>query len=99
VVIEVPLQDDGGSVFIEVGADAPLQTDSIESFEKILENVKQTAAGFLKALKEIQPDSVSLEFGIKFTYEAGKLLALIGKTGTEASCNVKLNWESEKSAK
>ncbi|NUP42759.1 MAG: hypothetical protein HOY76_38495 [Streptomyces sp.] len=69
-----------------------------ETVERSAEAVNQ-AMGTIRSMAErvrgtvaqmaVRPDSVEVEFGIKFDAEAG---AVIAKTGIEAAVTVKLAW-------
>jgi len=93
------------SVLVELPASTPrtitLTADSekaaVES-EKALKSSMDTitnmANGFdaaIKTLRKVGPNEVTVAFGIKFTAEAGVVIA---KAGVEASLNVTLAWKA-----
>ncbi len=96
---------DGGHVLVEV--DDPLTGNrpvsraladrAKESFESAVAQVKPAVDVLMAQLRDLtrQPDDVSLEFGIKFTAEAG---ALIAKTALEGNIKVTLAWKSKAEA-
>jgi hypothetical protein len=57
---------------------------AMSTIRSMAERVRGTVAQM-----SVRPDSVEVEFGIKFDAEAG---AVIAKTGIEAAVTVKLAW-------
>lgn len=68
---------------------------SAKKFEEaisIIETIGNAIVSKVKAIKE-SPDEVSIEVGLKFSVEAG---AIIAKTSTEGSIVLTLNWKNDK---
>jgi hypothetical protein len=104
-LISFPLEC-GGSVQLEVEEEAgPAVTrglhpsDVVEtianSFEATLAAIKPAAIGVASIFRSIAdaPESVEVEFGVKFAAQAG---AFIACAGTEAQFRVKLVWQSKR---
>jgi Trypsin-co-occurring domain 1 len=92
VVVEVDSNDPGFSqVSRKPGEDI---IDVNERFEGALDRVRDAAVSALRTFrdKSLDPDEVSLEFGVKFTASAG---AVIAKTAVEGNLTVKLVWSAE----
>jgi hypothetical protein len=95
-------ETDAGSVVVEVDSHdpgfrsvSPKQDGEIvdvgERFEGALDKVRAAAVSALRTFrdKSLDPDEVSLEFGVKFNATAG---AVIAKTSAEAHLAVTLTW-------
>jgi len=65
-----------------------------KSFEEALEDVKEAATKTLAVLRDgkLGPDTVEIEFGVRFNCEAG---AVIAKTGAEGHLLVKMAWTAK----
>jgi hypothetical protein len=65
--------------------------DAGERFEGALDKVRAAAVSALRTFrdKSLDPDAVSLEFGVKFNATAG---AVIAKTSAEGHLTVTLTW-------
>jgi hypothetical protein len=61
---------------------------AIEKAIEVIQNVSYKINSKVNEIKE-SPDSIEVEFGIKFDAEIGIILA---KSSLEASLNIKLNW-------
>lgn len=73
---------------------------STPSFEKSIEGLRKMAAVMVSSLREgfsVEPDEVSISFGVKASAELGNLL--IARGGMDANYNVSLRWHNEKSDK
>jgi hypothetical protein len=58
-------------------------------FTKHISSIRDAVRDALKELREIDPDEVTVSFGIKFTAEAG---AVIAKTSVEGTLGVEMAW-------
>jgi len=98
-VIRVPLKG-GGDIIAEVDggggfelvawtdpADIPLAR---ESLEQAVANLRPVAEAVLDQLKDLTPDEVQVELGLKFSAAVGVVLA---KTSGEGSCKVTIGWK------
>jgi len=100
-IIEYPLQD-GTSVLIEVADDGQqgnwrdASTETVlsranDTLESAIERVKPAAQAIISRLSTLseRPTEIELEFGIKFSAQAG---AIIASGSVEANYVVKLKW-------
>jgi Trypsin-co-occurring domain 1 len=85
VLVEID-EDTYGVEAVARGPEGVLEAGRLES---ALASVRQAARAALDALKELSPESVEVEFGIKLAGEAG---ALIAKTSAEGHFTVRLSW-------
>jgi hypothetical protein len=101
--VEVPLPD-GGSLIVEASPDLDeglvrasaaqrIAEVASESFESALGRVALAAAAVRDKMTalEVQPDEVTVEFGIKLGSAAGVVVA---NASTEANVKVLLRWTS-----
>jgi hypothetical protein len=101
-LVSYPLEG-GGSVLLEVedSAGAPvtrgLHADQVietvgNSFEAAIEAIKPTAVAIAGKFRDFAgaPEDVEVEFGLKFTGQAG---AIIASASTEAQFRVKMVWK------
>lgn len=67
---------------------------SAEALDKAMDTIHHMARRVNATIKQLAdpPAEVEVDFGIKFTSEAG---AVIAKAGVDCSINVKLTWERE----
>lgn len=94
----------GNSVLVEVpataGFDAAAAGDRIRdarrAFADGLVELADAADSALSALRggALRPDSIEIEFGVRFTAESGLVVA---KVATEGTLSVKMVWESSES--
>jgi hypothetical protein len=100
-IISMPLET-GGTVELEIEGDAvspvmrgaitqPLIEKSVASFETAVARVKPVATAVVQQLASgmAGTTSVKVKFGLKFTAEAG---AIIASAGSEANFEVELTW-------
>lgn len=92
---------EGGQVLVEIDENEPgvlrasrvgdVVESSMESLEAALEPVRRLSHAALRALRAgpSAPDEVEVEFGVRFTAQAG---AVIAKTGVEGHLQVTLRW-------
>lgn len=59
------------------------------AFTEHISSIRDAVRDALKELREINPDEVTVSFGIKFTAEAG---AVIAKTSVEGTLGVEMAW-------
>lgn len=100
--------EDGNTIWVEVdepetpgGAARVSRNDqktvekANQSFETALDKVKPTANAVIAKLRSLvdAPDEISVEFGLKFSAEAGVVLA---SAGIEANYKVTLKWQKHK---
>jgi hypothetical protein len=63
--------------------------DAGSAFTEHIGSIRDAVRDALKELREINPDDVTVSFGIKFTAEAG---AVIAKTSLEGTLSVEMAW-------
>jgi hypothetical protein len=89
VVVEVDTRDPG---FKSVSRTAGSEIGAVQGrFEDALDSVRGAAVSTLRAFRDkaLDPDEVSLEFGVKLSAAAG---AVIAKAATEGHLVVRLTW-------
>jgi hypothetical protein len=91
----------GGELYVELADDEPgvrrasrsddVVDAAVESYEQRLGPITKAARATLGALREVKPDEVELEFGVRLNAAAGVVIA---KTGGEGHLRVKLLWRN-----
>jgi hypothetical protein len=61
-----------------------------ESFEEAAAGIRPIAETILRQVSTLAPESVSVEFGIKFSAQAGVILAA---SAVEGNCKITLSWK------
>lgn len=97
-LVRFPLQG-GGDVVVELddaiggpvlaGKQGEIVAAS-ESFEKAAAGIRPIAQTVLANLKDLGPEAITVEFSVKFTAQAGVVLA---KASTEGACKITLTWK------
>jgi Trypsin-co-occurring domain 1 len=75
----IPVKRGDHDGFLEAGS----------AFTERIGSIRDAVREALKELREINPDEVTVSFGIKFTAEAG---AVIAKTSVEGTFGVEMAW-------
>lgn len=94
ILIDFP--DEGGLVQASLGDDV---TEWLQKSQMALDKAMTTIVGMAYRASQLRDriprefTQAEIEFGVKFDYEAGALLA---KAGAEGSITVKLTWERKK---
>lgn len=70
-------------------------TNQIFSFQAVADSVESIADSLVGALQKVKPTKATIEFGLEFAIEAGKLTALLVNGNTSGSLTVTLEWESK----
>jgi hypothetical protein len=94
------LDDNGGTVLIEIDDDevgsidvgrrtSQAATDATKSFEQTFSELRPALDMISRQLRDLSPDGLTVEFGVKVTMSAG---AVIAKASGEAHFTVKLHW-------
>jgi hypothetical protein len=65
-------------------------------FDQIKDILSEIAVGIGDTLDKIKPKKASVELGISFGLETGKLVALIARGTTDVNLKLKLEWEHAK---
>ena len=61
-----------------------------QSFEEAVSGIRPIAEAILGQVAALTPESVSVEFGIKFSAQAGVILA---SSAMEGNCKITLSWK------
>ncbi|MFD0419379.1 CU044_2847 family protein [Streptomyces sp. NPDC127108] len=93
VVVEVDSRDPGYKSVSRRDGNGEIH-DVEGRFESALDNVRGAALSALRTFRTqaLDPDEISLEFGVKLSAAAG---AVIAKTAAEGHLTVKLTWSRE----
>jgi hypothetical protein len=101
--IEFPLEE-GGSLVVEVeepaseygtvavGRPGQVAEKATQSFGEALARIQPAISTVIQRLRELQPEELAVEFGIKMNAEAGAFLA---SAGTEANFKVSITWKAD----
>lgn len=61
-----------------------------QSFEEAIAGIGPIADTIMRQVTVLGPESVGIEFGVKFTAQAGVMIA---SSAIEGNCKVTLNWK------
>ncbi|MFD4867010.1 CU044_2847 family protein [Streptomyces sp. NPDC058412] len=88
-VVVAVTQESRGARPVSRGDGVPRQ--AVQTFNTALESIHTAAESALRIFRDgqLKPDTVEIEFGVKFSAEAG---AVIAKTSMEGNLVVKLSW-------
>jgi len=89
ILIEIETPERGGARLVSKGKDGVIEAQG--SFEGAIESIKPIADKVMSAIGSLaqKPKETEVAFGIKFSGEAGVILA---KTSLDATLNIKLKW-------
>ncbi|MFJ3823380.1 CU044_2847 family protein [Streptomyces nodosus] len=102
-LVRFELGEGSAGVYVELAEDdsgvervrrrSGARSDAVDGFENGLDQIRDVAARTLRRITSMPaaPSSVELEFGVKFSVEAG---AVIARTGVEGHLKVKVVWEN-----
>jgi hypothetical protein len=101
-LVEFPLQD-GGSVLVEVeepeeeeggivrvAREGEVAVKAPQAFETALDKMKPITSAIISKLRDLAPDRIQVELGVKMSTEAGVVIA---SAAAEANFKVTLTWE------
>lgn len=95
----IELETEFGEILIESHQRATSRGGKVDNivkqkFEYAVNVIKIVGDAIIKKVKEIgeSPDEVSIEIGVKFTAEAG---AIIAKTSSEGTIKLNLTWKND----
>lgn len=95
-LVKFPLDNSTGFVLVEVddGTATTLTSPSdaekaSTSFQTAVAKLKPISQAVMDQIKELAPKGVTIEIGVKFSAEAGVILA---KTSGEGTCKVTISW-------
>ncbi|WP_433603572.1 CU044_2847 family protein [Nocardia sp. CA-135953] len=95
--------DDDTTIYVEVADDiggpqkvgrvGDIVRDAAENLQDAVARIRPAAMAVLNGVREmaVPPDSVSVEFGIKLTAEAGVVIA---RAASEANFSVTVSWST-----
>jgi len=89
------ISGDGGDIYIEVvGHGGREQVGVLDSlpFQTITTMITNIAQGIGGAIKATKPNKASVELGLEFGVQEGKLVALIARGSGKANLKIKLEW-------
>ncbi|MFI5716186.1 CU044_2847 family protein [Nocardia sp. NPDC051750] len=79
-------KDTSGSSGVDVGLRDRFKLDNLgPTIQSVAATVHNSVAG-------LKPDTVSVEFGLELSLDAGKVVAVLASGGAKASLKVKLDW-------
>ena len=94
----IEFKQDDKTIFVEVQQD-PSGGDQLsgrgavekakQSFEEVVAGIGPIANTILRQIAALEPESISVEFGIKFNAQIGVILA---SSAIEGNCKVTLGW-------
>ncbi|MFJ2016734.1 CU044_2847 family protein [Streptomyces nodosus] len=102
-LVRFELGEGSAGVYVELAEDdsgvervrrrSGARSDAVDGFENGLDQIRDVAARTLRRITSMPaaPSMVELEFGVKFSVEAG---AVIARTGVEGHLKVKVVWEN-----
>ncbi|MFF7140711.1 CU044_2847 family protein [Streptomyces sp. SID2888] len=102
-LVRFELGEGSAGVYVELAEDdsgvervrrrSGARSDAVDGFENGLDQIRDVAARTLRRITSMPaaPSTVELEFGVKFSVEAG---AVIARTGVEGHLKVKVVWEN-----
>jgi hypothetical protein len=104
-LVAFPLKD-GGAVVVEVdeATDGPVRAarpgDVVveiakKTFDEAASGLRAIAEKVIGQVRDLGPETIEVEFSIKFNAEAGMVLA---KASSEGACKVKLAWKASSTA-
>lgn len=106
-LIEVPVEN-GNTVFVEVeeissgqggvrrrASPSDLTVKTTQTFEDALDRIKPAATAVISKLRElpVQPEQITVEFGIKLSADAKVYIA---SASAEANFKVSITWKRQK---
>jgi hypothetical protein len=103
-LVEFPLSDEGGVVWVEVdekqptrgmrpaarGEDEGVAVRARDTFDQALATFRPAARAIIRTLADLTPEELEITLGIKFSVDAR---AFIAATSAEASIGVKITWK------
>ncbi len=95
IAVETP---EGRSIalpVVVVGQEQQVSSEGPPQLGTALAAVEEFAADFKKAMLKVAPTKATVEFGITFALQAGKLTALFVDGRAEGAVTVTLEWDRE----
>ena len=86
IIVEV---DDAISRPVRVSKPGEIADKAKKSFDEAVAGIRPIAQAVVSQLVELAPETISVELGVKFSAEAGVVLA---KAASEGTCKLTLTW-------
>ncbi|MEU1984080.1 CU044_2847 family protein [Nocardia sp. NPDC019395] len=93
--VEMP---DGAIIYARVDEDAS-DTTGVDvglrdrfKLDTLGPTIQSVAAAVHNSVEGLKPDTVSVEFGLELSLDAGRVVAVLASGGVKASLKVKLDW-------
>lgn len=88
---------DGSTVYIQATMLGGRQDIAFSpaSFMDMMHSIESIAASIVSILHHIKPQKASVEFGLKFALESGKLTAMLIQGASSANLKITLEWSQE----
>ncbi|MEJ3750059.1 CU044_2847 family protein [Actinomycetes bacterium KLBMP 9797] len=98
--IELPT---GQQVWANVSANGPADVSLPQAMHKLdLEDLRNTIAGVTQsvhaAIETVQPDQLSVEFGVELAMKTGKLTSVLAEVSGNASLKITMSWGADPKA-
>ncbi len=92
--------EDGQIVYVEAKAvpGEALVASHLHTLQDLCGQVQHIAAGLLKSVAALSPEKVTLEFGLQFAAQAGKLTSLVIGGSAQSNIKIQLEWKPGTSA-
>jgi hypothetical protein len=89
--VELEIDDDSGAAVMRGGLPRPLIETTVVNFETAVAKVKPVALAVVRQFTDAihGTSSVKVKFGLKFTADAG---AIIASVGSEANFEIEVTW-------
>ncbi|PKW18602.1 CU044_2847 family protein [Saccharopolyspora spinosa] len=68
----------------------------IRDLEGLTETVSGVASTIRKGLRHVQPDDVTVQFGIEVSGKTGKIVSVLAEAGSKATLTVTLAWKGRR---
>jgi len=96
----IPLQiSNENTIYIELKKSENVEEDiasKIFSFDAIKETLSDLSENLILALKKANPHKISVELGVEFSLESGKLITILAKGNLNSTFKITLEWEQAK---
>jgi hypothetical protein len=90
LVVEVDTSDQGGVT--DAGRFGDIAEKAELTFEETLEKLRPLANGVISKLKDLSPEKVVVEFGVKLSAKSGIILA---SADSEVNLKIAMEWHSQ----
>lgn len=66
-----------------------------QKFKQVADDIESFSNVMLNSIKKIKPQKATVEFGLEFTLESGKLVALIADGSFKSNIKITLEWSDK----